>query len=129
GLTFKLALVLGSATGGQTFVMLLLTAAVCIILGLGMPTTVVYVMLAVLVAPALIEFGIEPMAAHLFIFYFGMMSMITPPVCMGTYTAATIANANFWQAGILGMRLGIVAFIVPFIFVFHPALILSGSIT
>lgn len=129
GLTFKLALVLGSASSGQTFVMLLLTAVVCIILGLGMPTTVIYVMLAVLVAPALIELGVQPMAAHLFIFYFGMMSMITPPVCMGTYTAATIANANFWKAGGYGMRLGIVAFIVPFVFVFHPALILEGSVT
>lgn len=128
GLTFKLALILGSATSGQTFLMLLLTAVVCIILGLGMPTTVIYVMLAVLVAPALIELGIQPMAAHLFIFYFGMMSMITPPVCMGTYTAATIANANFWKAGGYGMRLGIVAFIVPFVFVFHPGLILAGPL-
>jgi len=127
GLTFKFSLVLSAVGGDHLLLMLVLTAIVCIVLGLGMPTTVIYVMLAVLIAPALIELGVRPMAAHLFIFYFGMLSMITPPVCVATYTAASLAEANFWRAGGLGVRLGIVAYIVPFLFVFHPALLLDGD--
>ena len=68
--------------------------------------------------------GIVPLAAHLFLFYFGMLSLITPPDCLATYAAAAIAKSDFWQTGWTGMRLGIVAYVVPFVFVFHPALIL-----
>lgn len=127
GLTFKFSLMLSEAGGGQLLLMLILTAGACIVLGLGMPTTVIYVMLAVLIAPALVQLGVEPMAAHFFIFYFGMLSMITPPVCIATYTAASIADADFWKSGLLGMRFGIVAYIVPFIFVYHPELLMQGA--
>jgi TRAP-type uncharacterized transport system fused permease subunit len=92
-----------------------------------MPTTVVYIMLAVLVGPALVQVGIPPLAAHLFFFYFGMLSLITPPDCIATYAAASIARADFWKSGWTGMRLGIVAYIVPFVFVFHPALLFKGT--
>jgi TRAP-type uncharacterized transport system fused permease subunit len=105
-----------------------MTAIVCIILGMGMPTGVIYLMLAVLVAPALTQFGIAPMSAHLFLFYLGMMSMITPPVCMATYMAAAIAGSDFWKTGWAGMRLGIVAYIVPFVFAFQPALVAIGPV-
>lgn len=128
GLTFKFSLMLSNAGDSSLLLMLILTALACIVLGLGMPTTVIYVMLAVLIAPALIELGVEPIAAHFFIFYFGMLSMITPPVCIATYTAASIADANFWKAGLLGVRFGIVAYIVPFIFVYHPALLMQGDV-
>jgi len=127
GLTFKFSLMLSDAGSGSLMLMLALTAVACIILGLGMPTTVIYVMLAVLIAPALVELGVQPIAAHFFIFYFGMLSMITPPVCIATYTAASIANADFWKAGVLGARFGVVAYLVPFIFVFHPPLLMQGS--
>ena len=127
GLSFKLSLMLVTVAGGNALALLALTAVVCIILGMGMPTTIIYVMLAVLVGPALTQLGIVPLAAHLFIFYFGMMSMITPPVCMATYAAAAIARTNFWETGWIGMRLGIVAYVVPFVFAFHPALILKGT--
>jgi TRAP-type uncharacterized transport system fused permease subunit len=94
---------------------------------MSLPTTVVYVTLAVLVGPALAQLGVDPLAAHLFLFYFGMLSLITPPDCLATYAAAAIAKADFWRTGWTGMRLGIVAYIVPFVFVFHPALIGKGS--
>jgi TRAP-type uncharacterized transport system fused permease subunit len=108
---------------------LFLTAVVSMILGMGMPTTAVYVLLAVLVAPALVQLGIEPLAAHLFIFYFGMVSMITPPVCLAAYTAAAIAQADSMRTGLEATRLGIVAYIVPFLFAFSPTLLLKGSPT
>jgi len=104
-----------------------LTALVCIVLGMGMPTAVVYIMLAVLVGPTLVQLGVEPLGAHLFLFYFGMLSMITPPVCLATYAAASLARADFWRTGWAGMRLGIVAYVVPFIFVFHPAMLFKGA--
>lgn len=127
GFTFKLSLLLVSVSGGNVLGLLLLTAIVCIVLGMSLPTTVVYITLAVLVGPALTQLGIDPLAAHLFFFYFGMLSLITPPDCLATYTAAAIARSDFWQTGWTGMRLGIVAYIVPFVFVLHPPLILKGT--
>jgi TRAP transporter 4TM/12TM fusion protein len=127
GLTFKFALLLVSTAGGNILLLLVLSAVVSIILGMSMPTTVVYIMLAVLVGPALVQVGIPPLAAHLFFFYFGMLSLITPPDCIATYAAASIARADFWKSGWTGMRLGIVAYIVPFVFVFHPALLFKGT--
>jgi TRAP transporter 4TM/12TM fusion protein len=126
GLTFKFALLLVTMAGGNIIALLVLTAIVSIILGMSLPTTVVYILLAVLVGPALVQVGIPPLAAHLFFFYFGMLSLITPPDCIATYAAASIARADFWKAGWTGMRLGIVAYIVPFVFVFHPALLFKG---
>ncbi|MBI4629113.1 MAG: TRAP transporter fused permease subunit [Candidatus Rokubacteria bacterium] len=127
GFTSKLPLLLVSMAGGSVFLLLVLTAIVSILLGLSLPTTVVYITLAVLVGPALAQMGIVPLAAHLFLFYFGMLSLITPPDCLATYAAAAIAKSDFWKTGWTGMRLGIVAYIVPFVFVYHPALILRGS--
>jgi TRAP transporter 4TM/12TM fusion protein len=127
GFAFRLSLLLVSAAAASALVLLLLTAAVCIVLGMGMPTAVIYIMLAVLVGPALVELGIAPLGAHLFLFYFGMLSMITPPVCLATFAAASIGQADFLKAGWAGMRLGIVAYVVPFIFAFHPALLMQDT--
>jgi TRAP transporter 4TM/12TM fusion protein len=127
GFTAKLPMLLTTAAAGNLFVLLVLTAIVSILLGMSLPTTVVYVTLAVLVGPALAQMGVHPLAAHLFLFYFGMLSLITPPDCLATYAAAAIAKADFWKTGWTGMRLGIVAYIVPFVFVYHPALIFKGS--
>jgi TRAP transporter 4TM/12TM fusion protein len=128
GLTFKLSLLLVTVTGGNVLLLLGLTAVVCILLGMSLPTTVVYITLAVLVGPALTQLGIVPLAAHLFLFYFGMLSLITPPDCLATYTAAAIAHSDFWKTGWTGMRLGVAAYVVPFVFAVHPALILVGSV-
>ncbi|MBI2361670.1 MAG: TRAP transporter permease [Deltaproteobacteria bacterium] len=127
GLGFILSYGLVNLAGGNVLALLFLTAIVSMILGMGMPTTAVYVLLAVLVAPALAQLAIDPLAAHLFIFYFGMVSMITPPVCLAAYTAAAIVQANSMRTGLEATRLGIVAYVVPFLFVFSPALLLKGS--
>jgi len=86
----------------------------------------VYVLLAVLVAPGLARLGILPIAAHLFIFYFGMLSMVTPPVCMASYAAASIGKTDPVTTGWHAMRLCAIAYIVPFLFVFSPSLLLIG---
>jgi len=127
GFTFKISLLLVSLSGNNVYLLLLITAFGCLFLGLPLPTTVVYITLAVLAAPALVQLGIPPLAAHLFLFYFGMVSLITPPDCLPVYIAASIAKANFWQTGWTAMRLGIAAYIVPFIFTLHPPLILIGK--
>jgi TRAP transporter 4TM/12TM fusion protein len=128
GLTFKLSLILTTLSGGNVLLLLALTAIVCILLGMSLPTAVVYITLAVLVGPALVQLGVDPLAAHLFLFYFGMLSLITPPDCLATYTAAAIAHSDFWKTGWTGMRLGIAAYVVPFAFALHPALIFKGPI-
>jgi TRAP-type uncharacterized transport system fused permease subunit len=110
----------------NALLLLVLTAIVSIILGMGMPTTAVYVLLAVLVAPGLSKLGIVPIAAHLFIFYFGMLSMITPPVCMASYAAASIGKTDPIKTGWEAMRLCAIAYVVPFLFVFSPSLLLIG---
>lgn len=107
--------------------MLILTAALSIVLGLGMPSTAIYVVLASIVAPALVEMGVTPMGAHLFIFYFGVMSFLTPPVAVASYVAAGLANADMWKTGWMGMQLGAVAFLLPFVWAYEPALLLDGS--
>jgi TRAP transporter 4TM/12TM fusion protein len=123
GFTSKLPLLLVGLAGTHAFGLLALTAVVCVLLGMSLPTTVVYVTLAVLVGPGLTQLGVQPLAAHLFLFYFGMLSLITPPDCLATYAAAAIARSDFWKTGWAGMRLGIVAYVVPFAFAFQPALL------
>jgi TRAP transporter 4TM/12TM fusion protein len=127
GFIFKVSMLLVAVAGGHALPLLLVTALGCLFLGLPLPTTVVYITLAVLVGPALVQIGIHPLAAHLFLFYFGMVSLITPPDCLPTYTAAAMARADFWKTGWTGMRLAISAYLVPFAFAFHPALILVGA--
>ena len=92
-----------------------MTAVVCIVLGMGMPSGVIYLMLALLIAPALVETGFPRLASHLFIFYFGMLSMITPPICIAVFAACAVAGTNFWQTGWAAVRLGIAAYVVPFV--------------
>ena len=126
GLGFTLTLTLLNIGQSNALLLLVLTAIVSIILGMGMPTTAVYVLLAVLVAPGLAKLGIVPIAAHLFIFYFGMLSMVTPPVCMASYAAASIGKTDPVQAGWEAMKLCSIAYVVPFLFVFSPSLLLIG---
>jgi TRAP transporter 4TM/12TM fusion protein len=128
GLAFAFAAYLVEL-GGQSLVLLLLLAAVVsIVLGMGLPTIGVYVMLAILVAPALVKVGVPPLAAHLFILYFGMMSLITPPVAPAAYVAAAIAGSPSMATGWTAMRFGWSAYIVPFLFVYAPAILLKGSV-
>ena len=125
GFTFTNSLfLLGS---GSPMLLLLLAAAVCIVLGMGLPTLGVYVLLATLVAPGLIEIGIAPIAAHLFVLYYGMMSMITPPVAVAAFTAAGMAGADPMRTAINSVKTGWLAYIIPFVIVFSPGLTMSGG--
>jgi TRAP transporter 4TM/12TM fusion protein len=127
GLSFNLTYALVQIGGGNMIVLLALSAVVCIVLGMGMPTLGVYVLLAALVAPALIQVGIEPIAAHLYVLYFGMMSMITPPIALAAFAAASIARAPALSTGFAAMRFGWLAYVIPVLFVFSPTLLLIGA--
>jgi TRAP transporter 4TM/12TM fusion protein len=126
GLAYALSLILITFAGESVLVLLLLAAAASIVLGMGMPTVGVYILLATLVAPALEQLGLDRMAAHLFVLYFGMLSMITPPVALAAYAAANIAGADPWRTSLHAVRLGWTAYVVPFLFVASPALLLIG---
>jgi TRAP-type uncharacterized transport system fused permease subunit len=127
GLGFILSHGLVNLAGGNVIYLLFLTAVVSIILGMGMPTTAVYVLLAVLVGPALTQLGIDALAAHLFIFYFGMASMTTPPIALAAFAAASIAQCSPMRTAVHSMRFGVAKYVVPFLFVFSPALLLKGE--
>ncbi|MGP5326423.1 TRAP transporter permease [Vreelandella titanicae] len=129
GLAFNLTLHIINASGENVFLLALITALISIVLGMGMPTVGVYILLATLVAPALVEVGISVISAHLFVFYFGLLSMVTPPVALASFAAANIAGAGAgaWSTSIAAMRLAWPAYVVPFLFLFAPSLILEGS--
>jgi TRAP transporter 4TM/12TM fusion protein len=127
GLGFALTLLLVKVGGGNLVLVLVVAALLCIVLGMGMPTIGVYVLLAVLVAPSLVELGFPPLAAHMFILYLGMMSMVTPPVAIGAFFAASLAGAQPMRTGFTAMRFGWTAYIVPFLFMFSPSLLLQGT--
>ncbi len=112
---------------GQLLPALLLTAAGSIVLGMGLPTTAAYVVLAALGAPALVELGVPLLAAHLFIFYFGCISNVTPPVSLAAYAAAGVASSPPMRTALTAMLLAMAGFLVPFVFVYEPALLLEGS--
>ncbi len=115
---------------GQTSVMLLLvaTAVISLILGMGLPGIAIYFMQVTLIVPALVQFGILPIAAHFFIFYYGVFSLITPPVAVAAMAAAGIAKCSPWDCGVEACKMGVVAFIVPFVFVFSPTLLAQGPL-
>lgn len=127
GFAFALTQALVEMAGNNVVLLLVIAAITCIILGMGMPTSGVYVLLAFLVAPALVEAGLEPMAAHLFILYFGMMSMITPPVALCAFTAAALTRASPMMTALKSMRFAWTAYIIPFVFVFSPTLLMIGD--
>ena len=127
GLGFIISLYLGDFAGGNLFILLPIVAVACLIMGMGMPTLSVYIVLAILLAPAMVELGVQPIAAHLFILYLGTASMVTPPVCIAAYAGAAIANASSMRTGFAAARFGVIAYIVPFLFIFFPALLFQGS--
>ncbi len=114
--------------GDNSFLLLLLGAATSFVLGIGMTVTACYVFLAVVLAPALVKIGFDPMAAHLFVMFCGNLSYITPPVALGVITASAIARTNPMSTAFTAMRLGILLFILPFIFVINPALIFRAPL-
>jgi TRAP-type uncharacterized transport system fused permease subunit len=127
GLGFALTLMLVNMGGGNLLLLLLLAGLVCFVLGMGLPTLAVYILVATLIAPAMVEAGIKPMAAHMFVLYLGMLSFITPPVCIAAFAAANLARADPMRTGFAATRFGWAAFVVPFLFVFKPSLLLQGT--
>ncbi len=127
GLGLKLSGILIDLSHGYLLALLVLTMIASIILGMGLPTTACYILLAVLGAPALIKMGVIPIAAHLFVFYFGIISAITPPVAGAAYAASPIAGEGPMKIGFTACRLGIAAFILPYMWVYGPALLLIGD--
>src|SRR5699024_590481 len=124
GLGAKFASGIIALSAGILPLALLFTMIACIVLGMGLPTTANYGLTETVAAPALInEFGLEPIAAHMFVFYFGIVADITPPVCLAAYAGAGIARANPFKSGVNAVKLAIAAFLIPYIFVYNPILV------
>lgn len=127
GIGLKFSSLIIDFAGGNLLLTLILTMITSIILGMGLPTVAAYIVQVPLTIPALITLGVPPIAAHLFIFYFAIISAITPPVALAAFAAASIANSEPMRTGMVALRLGIAAFIVPYMFVYGPSLLLIGD--
>jgi TRAP transporter 4TM/12TM fusion protein len=128
GLGFTFSQTLVNLAGGSTFILLILGAVGAIILGMGMTVTAAYLLMVILIAPGLIQLGVAPLNAHMFVFYFAVMSFLTPPICLAVYAAASLAGADMMKTAYQAIKLGIGAYIVPFLFAYHPSLLLQGSL-
>ena len=126
GLAFSMTMQLVALSGDNVFLLLLLIAVLAFVLGIGLPTVSVYILTATLLAPALIKLGVTPMAAHMFVMYNGMLSMITPPVAFAAYAAANIARTDGWTTGWVACMVGWSTFVLPFLFVLTPSLLMDG---
>jgi len=127
GLAFSMTIQLLALAGGNVFLLLLLIAVLAFVLGIGLPTVSVYILTATLLAPALVKLGVTPMAAHMFVMYNGILSMITPPVAFAAYAAANIARTDGWTTGWIACVVGWSTFILPFLFVLTPSLLMDGT--
>jgi len=126
GLAFGMTMQLVTLSGDNLFLLLLLIAVLAFVLGIGLPTVSVYILTATLLAPALVKLGVTPMAAHMFVMYNGMLSMITPPVAFAAYAAANIARTDGWTTGWIACLVGWSTFVLPFLFVLTPSLLMDG---
>ena len=129
GMAIRFTSFLVEFAGGQLFIALVITMLAAIILGTALPTTPAYIMLAALLIPALIKLGVSPLAAHMFAFYFGCLSAVTPPECLAVYAAASISRCSVWAAGWQAMKFAAAGFLVPFFFIYYPALLFQGTWT
>ena len=127
GLGTKLPALIIDWASGNLSLLLVCAFAACVVLGLGVPTSMAYVIVALLVTTPLLELGVPMLAAHLFVFYAALAAMITPPVALSAYAAAAIAGADYWKTGWLAATLGFTKYLVPFSFVFRPELLMRGS--
>ena len=127
GLSFGLTYALGKIGEGNLPLLLVIAAGLCIVLGMGMPTLAVYVLVASLVAPSIVQFGVDKMAAHLFVLYYGMMSMITPPIAIAAFAAATLTGADQMKTALAAVRFGWIAYVLPLLIIISPTLIMKGA--
>lgn len=127
GLSFSLTLQLVQLAAGNLFILLAVAAVTSIVLGMGMPTVGIYVLLAALIGPAMVQAGINQIAAHMFLLYFGMLSMITPPVALASFTAASLAGSGPMETGVQAVKMGWVAYLIPFLIVLEPGLVMQAD--
>lgn len=127
GLGPKIAILIDLASGGTLWLALILTMVAAIILGMGLPTTAAYLILATVVAPALVKLGMPMLTAHFFVFYYGCISTITPPVALAAYVAAGIAGSDINKVGWTAASYGMTSYLLPFAFCFGPGLLLQGT--
>lgn len=127
GLATKVSKLIANVGSTYLVVALLITMMGCMLLGMALPTVAAYLVANVLFVPTLIGLGIQPLQANMFVFYFGIMAQITPPVCVASFTAAGIAGADSMKTGLTGFAYALVAFLVPFIFIYDPSILLIGT--
>jgi len=128
GIGGRFAGMLLDVAGTSALLAMLFAMVVAIIMGMGVPTTAAYAIAAAVVAPGLIRIGVAPLVAHMFIFYFAILSAITPPVALASFAAASMARADMWRTSVIAVKLGLATFIVPFMFWLSPALLAQGSL-
>lgn len=124
---FKLINLIMTFVDGNLLLLLIMLMMTCFVVGMGVPTAPAYIIVSVLAAPAMIKLGVPLIAAHMFCLYYAVLSTITPPVCMAAFSAASIAEANAMRTGFTAMKLGAIAFIIPFFFVYQPQLLFEGG--
>ncbi|MBS1483145.1 MAG: TRAP transporter fused permease subunit [Clostridium sp.] len=127
GLATKVSKLIANVGSSYLILALLITMLVCMLLGMALPTVAAYLVANVLFVPTLIGLNIQPLQANMFVFYFGIMAQITPPVCVASFTAAGIAGADSMKTGLTGFAYALVAFLVPFIFIYDPSILLVGT--
>ena len=127
GIGLNISSVIITSSGGYTLVALVLVMIASIVMGMGTPTTVAYIIVATLGVPSLIKLGFSELSSHFFVFYFGVLSMVTPPVAVAAYAAAEIAKANMMKIGFTAVKLCFVAFLIPYVFIYENGLLLQGS--
>jgi TRAP transporter 4TM/12TM fusion protein len=127
GMGLKLAALVLEVGDGRLLITLVLTALASLVLGMGVPTTANYVMMAMITVPAVAAMGVVPIAAHLFCFYYGIISDLTPPVALGALAGAGLAGGDFWKTAINATKLACAAYVAPFFFVYHPQLLLGAT--
>ena len=127
GVGISLSSLIAGLAGNSIFLLALLVAAICMVLGMGIPTTAAYVLVAAVLAPALTRSGVEPIVAHMFVFYFATISVITPPVCVAVFIAAGLARTPWLPVGIEAVKLAAVTYVVPFLFLMYPGMLAAGG--
>ncbi|MFN4089214.1 MAG: TRAP transporter permease [Alphaproteobacteria bacterium] len=127
GLATRLSSIMIGLAGGSLFILMVITMLVSLILGMGLPTSAVYVVLATLVVPAMVQMGVEPLSAHMFVFYYGVLANVTPPVAIAAYAGAGLAGANATTTGVMAFKIALAGFLLPFVWVYNPALLFQGD--
>jgi TRAP transporter 4TM/12TM fusion protein len=128
GLSTKFSTLILQVSAGKLWLILIMAMLFSLVLGMGIPTVGAYVLVAIFVAPILSQFGISPIAAHLFAFYFAIISAVTPPVAIAAYAGAGLAGSQPFSTGLMAFRLTIAGFLIPYVFIYGPSLLLQGTV-